>query len=76
MKAVSFQAALIAVTGCTSDRIAVHVAGHPFATDLDCQRTKPVGTFDAECDHPKLGYRGGHDPTIGIPSIGRGGFGH
>lgn len=76
MKAVLFLAAAIAVSGCTSSRKALRIAGHPFATDLDCQRSKPLGTFDAECDHPKLGYRGGHDPTIAISSIGRGGFGH
>ena len=59
----------------TSEWMDVHVAGHPFGTDLGCRRTKPLGTFDPVCDHPRLGYRGGGDPSIPVHSSARGGFG-
>ena len=60
------------VTSCaaTSELIGVEVAGHPFRTDPDCRRTGPLGTFDPVCDHPRLGYRGGGDPSIPIQSGG------
>lgn len=61
----------------TTQTTAIQIGGHPFKTKADCQRTKPVGMFDLECDHPKLGYGGFSDPTIrtqtGAPA-GLGGF--
>lgn len=76
--ALIFLAMSFVATNCTStsSRIGDHIAGHPFASDRDCRRTKPLGTFDPVCDHPRLGYRGGWDPTIPIQSGGLGGLGH
>lgn len=51
------------------------IPGHPWKSAKDCKRTKPVGKFDARCDHPLVGYRGDGDitPHFGVGS-GAGGF--
>ncbi|EHK54706.1 hypothetical protein MAXJ12_24142 [Mesorhizobium alhagi CCNWXJ12-2] len=66
------------VANCSATTLTTHsavqVAGHPYKTDPNCKRTKLLGTFDERCDHPRLGYRGFSDPTIGAASGAGGGF--
>jgi hypothetical protein len=66
---------LVANCSATTQTTAVQIAGYPFKTEADCQRTKPIGMFDPKCDHPRLGYRGFSDPTIGIQAGAPGGLG-
>ncbi len=50
------------------------IAGHPYKTAKDCERTAPVGKFDRRCDIPVVGFRNFSDPTIGVQSGGGGSF--
>ena len=53
----------------------IQLAGHPYKTAKDCERTAPIGKFDRKCDIPVVGFRGFTDPTIGVQSGGIGGLG-
>lgn len=57
-----------ALAGCSTTTPGTTIAGHPYQTETDCERTEPLGTFDPLCDHPIVGYRGAN--TSALPSIG------
>jgi hypothetical protein len=59
----------------TLKRNEYQIAGHPYKSANDCERTAPVGKFDRRCDIPVVGFRNFSDPTIGVQAGGPGGFG-
>jgi heat shock protein HslJ len=66
---------LVANCSATTQTTSVQIGGHPFKTTADCQRIKPIGTFDPKCDHPRLGYGDFSDPTIRTQTGAPGGLG-
>lgn len=62
-----------ALSACTSTSKYVNIAGHPYKTELGCNREKPIGKFDVKCDEPRLGFSG-FSPDIIVPQVG--GFGN
>lgn len=78
---LSASCALVASCGITTGSITpspeykvlspneIQIVGHPYKTAKDCDRRAPVGKFDAKCDIPVLGFRGGNTDVI-VPQIG------
>lgn len=62
-----------AIKSSTSTRT-YQIAGHPYRSDIDCERKAPIGKFDARCDHPLLGYKNFSEPVVPLVGGGVGGL--
>jgi hypothetical protein len=76
---IAVSAAIVALAGCTKTSYETvrsgeyQIAGHPYKTAIDCERTAPVGKFDGKCDIPVVGWRGAEGMQTIVPQGGGGG---